>query len=182
MLWSTAFLLMELKAFSASTKSTASVSSIWNKSHIAWMAARVLTFWPTHTCKDPGLLDIFLCNIHLNFPAISWTTPIGPVPGFLFWGIRFAMNALRVSPTRFIDVFKFLVQSVLMKLAKYFWRSKEEDTNDVDTKILCQFSATNPDGPHPPIVFNVSLNASVSSIASQTTGWTCFIDHCSRTS
>ena len=80
------------------------------------------------------------------------------------------MNALRVSPTRLIDVFKFLVQSVLMKLAKYFWRSKEEDTNDVDTKILCQFSATNPDGPHPPVVSNVSLNASVSSIASQTTG------------
>ena len=138
---------------------------------------------------DPHILvkilacwTFFFVIFILNFPAISWTTPFGRIPGFLFWGIRFAMNALRVSPTRLIDVFKFLVQSVLMKLAKYFWRSKEEDTNDVDTKILCQFSATNPDGPHPPVVFNVSLNARVSSIASQTTGWTCFMGHCSRTS
>ena len=34
-----AFLLIELKAFSASTESTASVLSCWNKPYIAWMAA-----------------------------------------------------------------------------------------------------------------------------------------------
>ena len=39
MLRSIAFLLMELKAFSACTKGTVSVLSCWNKSYIAWMAA-----------------------------------------------------------------------------------------------------------------------------------------------
>ena len=49
------------------------------------------------------------------------------------------MNVSRISPTSLIDVFKFLVQSVLVKVANDIRRSKDEDPNDLETKILRQF-------------------------------------------
>ena len=61
-------------------------------------------------------------------------------PGFLFRRIkRFTMNVSRISPTSLIDVFKFLVQSVLVKVANDIRRSKDEDPNDLKAKILRQF-------------------------------------------
>ena len=50
-LWSIVFLLMELKMFLASTKSSSSVSFFWNKSHIARMAASAPVSWPVHTSR-----------------------------------------------------------------------------------------------------------------------------------
>ena len=64
------------------------------------------------------------------------------------------------------DVFKFLLQSLLAKLANDFLRSKEEDRNDLETKVLCQFLASNPDGLQTPVVFNAAFNISTLSIAS----------------
>ena len=72
-----------MNAFSASAKSTGSISSCWNKLYVH--------------CVDGGLL----------YPYLGPHTPIGRIPGFFFRGIkRFAMNASRVSPTSLIDVFK----------------------------------------------------------------------------
>ena len=68
---------------------------------------------------------------------------------------------------------KFLVQSVLLR---DFRRSKKEDPNDSETKILRQFSASNTDGPQPYFVFNAAFTIS----ALQTTGWTCFIVSCNN--
>ena len=68
--------MMELKAFSASTKSTASVSSCWNKSYIAWMAASALASWPAYTCKDPAACwTAFFAISMITFPAIRRITP-----------------------------------------------------------------------------------------------------------
>ena len=82
------------------------------------------------------------------------------------------MNASRVSPTSLIDVFKFLVQSVLVKLANDFRRSQEKDPNYLETKIRRQFSvfnshrsASNPDGSQPHFVFNAAFDISASLIA-----------------
>ena len=115
------------------------------------------------------LARIFAISI-ITFPAIRRITspiPIGRIPGFLFRGIkRFATNTSRASPTSFTDVYKFLVQSVLVKLANDFRSSKEEDPNNLETKILRQFSASNPDGPQPPFVFNAVFDINASSIVS----------------
>ena len=49
------------------------------------------------------------------------------------------MNVSRVSSSSLIDVFEFLVQNVLVKFASDFRTSKEEDRNDLETKISdCQ--------------------------------------------
>ena len=69
------------------------------------------------------------------------------------------------ASTSLIDVSKFLLQSVLVKLANDFRRSKEEDPIDLDTKVLSQFSASKPDGPQPPFVFKAAFDISASSIA-----------------
>lgn len=71
----------------------------------------------------------------------------------------------RVSLALLIDIFKVLVQSVLMKLTNNFQNSKEDDPNDFETKILCQFSVPNPVGPQPPFVFNTAFDISILSIA-----------------
>ena len=76
------------------------------------------------------------------------------------------MNTSRVSPTSLFDVFKLLMQSVLVKLTNDCRSSKEEDLNDLETKILRQFSVSNPDGPQPPFVFNAAFDISASSMAS----------------
>ena len=107
------------------------------------------------------LLDVFPSNIHYNFPGYStnnFTSTNWSNSGILFRGIkRFATNASRVSPTSLSDVFKFLVQIDLVKLANDFQRSKEEDPNDLETKIRRQFSLSNPDWPQTPFVFNAPL-------------------------
>ena len=76
------------------------------------------------------------------------------------------MNTSRVSPTSLFDVFKLLMQSVLVKLTNDCRSSKEEDLNDLETKILRQFSVSNPDAPQPPFVFNAAFDISASSMAS----------------
>ena len=83
------------------------------------------------------------------------------------------MNASRVSPTSLIDVFKFLVQSVLVKLANDFLEIVgKKDPNYLETKIRRQFSVfdshrsvSNPDGSQPPFVFNAAFDKSTSLIA-----------------
>ena len=138
-LWSIVFQLMELKAFSASTKSTASVLSCRKKSHLASMAAYAPASWPTHTCKDPAAswISFFAIPI-ITFPTtrrITSLTSTGRILGFLFRGIkRFAKNASRVSPSSLTVVFEFLVQNLLVKFASNFRRSKDEDRNDLETK------------------------------------------------
>ena len=135
------------------------------------MEASTPASWPAHTCKDPAACwtSFFAISI-INFPAIrriTSPTPIGRIPGFLLREIKqSAMNASRKTPTSLIDVFKYLVQSVLVKLTNNFRRSKEEDPNDMQTKILRQFSASNPDGPQSPFVFNAAFDISALSIAS----------------
>ena len=64
------------------------------------------------------------------------------------------------------DVFKLLMQSVLVKLANDFRSFKEEDLNDLETKILRHFSVSNPDGPQPSFVFNAAFDISASPMAS----------------
>ena len=82
------------------------------------MEASTSASWPAHTCKDPAACwtSFFAISI-INFPAIrriTSPTPIGQIPGFLLREIkRSAMNASRKIPTSLIDVFKYLVQSVL---------------------------------------------------------------------
>ena len=69
------------------------------------------------------------------------------------------------ASTSLIDASKFLLQSVLVKLANDFRRSKEEDPIDLETKVLSQFSASKPDEPQPPFVFNAAFDISALSIA-----------------
>ena len=76
------------------------------------------------------------------------------------------MNASRASPTSLIDVFKFLLESVLVKLTNDSRRSlEEEDPNDLETNILRQLPASNPDRPQPPFVFNAAFDISATSVA-----------------
>ena len=88
MLWSIAFLLMELKAFFVSTKSTSLVPSCWNKSHTVWMTVIAPASWPAHTCKDPATFwTSFFVISTISFPVIRWissSTPVGQFPRFLF--------------------------------------------------------------------------------------------------
>ena len=49
-----ASLLRELKALLASTRRTASVSSLAKVSFIVCMAASIPAIWPAQSCKDPA--------------------------------------------------------------------------------------------------------------------------------
>ena len=142
-LWSIVFLLMELKGFSASFKSTASILSCWNKFHIVSMVASAPASWSTHTCEDPAASWTSFFAISILTKMAIWRislTPVGRIPGFLSSGIkRVVVNVSRVSSSSLIDVFEFLVQNVLVKFASDFRTSKEEDRNDLETKISdCQ--------------------------------------------
>ena len=86
MLCSIAFLLIELKVFSALIKSTTSTSFCWYKSNIAWMAVSVPASCPAQTCSAPLVCwRSFLgtCNtIFLDIWCNTSSTPIGWSPGF----------------------------------------------------------------------------------------------------
>ena len=97
-----------------------------------------------HICKDLAACwtSFFAISI-INFPVwrIFSPTLIGRIPRFLLRGIKqFAMNASRVSPTSLIEIFKFLVQNVLVKFGINFRRSKKEDPNYLETSDYSLFS------------------------------------------
>ena len=58
------------------------------------------------------------------------------------------------------------MQRFLTKFANDFRRSYEHEPNDLDTNILRQLSASNPDGPQPPFAFMAAFITNPSSIPS----------------
>ena len=79
MLWRHVSLWMELKAFDASIKRAASVSSFSNVSLIAWIAASHPPFMPQHTWSVPAAFWMSFCR---TFPtALAQTRRmVSPIP------------------------------------------------------------------------------------------------------
>ena len=83
---------MELKALSASTRRTASLSSCWQTTYIPSMTASDAASWSAHTWSNPAAsFTSFFAIYRTTFPAIRYRaspTPIGRTPGLLFGGIN----------------------------------------------------------------------------------------------
>ena len=131
MLWIIAFLFKELNAFVTSTNNRASVSSLQMISPKACIAASHPDSCPAHNCKEPTFLRIsgLIVFIMTAFPIIrriTYPTPIGRTPGFLFRGISLeAVYASRSFPLLFESIF----------LCITFWETVQKHLEDHSRSI-----------------------------------------------
>ena len=130
-----AFLLIEMKAFSALTSKTVSVDSSLKVFSIACIAASDPASCPAHTWSDPveektSFLSTYTMTFHVILQRIS-PTPFGRKPGFLSKGMsRHATNAsMETADT-------FTVQIFLIKLAIVFLRSTFASPKLFEHRIL----------------------------------------------
>ena len=156
---------MELNAFSASIKGTASVSTSANTSLMTWIADSAPASWPALSCKDPkALVTCLLHNITTILPTILLSTspkPAGLKLGFLSNGF----NLLVARASRGCVDCRSPEQSVLMKFEEILQRSLDEFQNCPEVNILCQPSASRPYGPEPPF-FNIAAGMTKDSLMS----------------
>ena len=115
LLWSIAFLLMELTAFSAASGPAS---------------------WHAHTCKAPAEFLWTLSAIHITFfPRIWRNTSPNPVncnPGFLFNSIkRLAVNASKCSSKPEFESGIFVMHKLFTKPTKNF-----EDLNSLQEFLV----------------------------------------------
>ena len=91
-LWRAVCLFRALKAFLASTRRTASVSSFWKVDRTAWTAASVPEGCPAHSWCEPAASRTSHRTIDSTALAMIrlavWHTPIGRTPGFLLMAMR----------------------------------------------------------------------------------------------
>ena len=167
------FLLIELNAFDASTKKTASQVSSSYITCIAYMMDSEPTFCPAKTCTDPTDVTISVRKwVTAALPAMRRRTSpilIGQRPGFLSNGISWhARNAPKDA-----DWFSML-QIFLITSANALHRCIELFPNYFDVKICFQPSAlqpTMPDGPEPPWVLTTAFCIFYKSVLSNLIGW-----------
>ena len=94
-------------------------------------------------------------------------TLIGDTRGFLISGINWvAVNASKMLPVPEFERCMFVYHKHFTKFAMDVWRCKGVELNWLKTKILYQLFLSNPDGPHPPLVFLAAFFTKSSRISS----------------
>lgn len=141
---------MELNAFSAAIKRTASVSIL---TVYLWVAAPAPSSWHVLSFKDlAAFVTFFFHDTITTLPVIllSTSTKTG-LPAFLSTGIN--MLAVKAS-NDWVDSNTF-EQTFLMGFTKALLRSLDGFPNCLEVNILPQLSASRSDGVEPPLCCHI---------------------------